>query len=537
MNVLLVDDEEYVLDYLESEIPWSAFCISSVHRAVSVKEALDIASRIRFAIVITDIRMPERSGLELLSSFQRHYPETKVILLSGFSDFSYAVKALQLGAFDYLLKPVTEDEVLISLKKAFVKIEDEKRQKQSLEAASDVLKLGIARMREHLLLDLLLGKKYASDELKRHLGALHLPFEPETKCVLTLIRIETETEEMTREEYALLSYALLNMAEEIIFGQISDRPSLWSCKDDHQFIIALLPSDIIGVHRELSDRIDKLRKAVQTYLKRTASILVSEPFVFQHELHRQYLQAVNVFWRSVGTRSGVMLDLNELGDKKREDHLIKPLTRLYQSPTMQQLMDSGRWEEVSSKLDYILEELDMPDYRTQQHLMEVFYYLLSSFSFIAHKQGDSFAEMVDFPSLQRKSNSFQRTEQIKDWALLLIEQFKRSLQEECSNRNHIIRKIHEFIESHLQEDVSLTRVGEHVYLHPVYLSRLYKKETGESLSAYITRTRMVKAALLLNSTNMKVSDIAKEVGYQKTQYFIHVFKEYYDCTPQSYRNR
>ncbi|MBD2867319.1 response regulator transcription factor [Paenibacillus arenilitoris] len=537
MNVLLVDDEDYVLDYLETEIPWAALGVSNVYRAGSAKEALDVASNVPLAVVMTDIRMPERSGLELISSLQRHWPETKVILLSGYSDFSYAVKALQLGAADYLLKPVTEDEVLVSLKKVFVKIEEEKRRQKNLEAASDVLKLGIIRMREHLLLDLLLGKKFGADELKRHLQALQLPLEPDTNCVLALIRIETGTEEMTREDYGLLSYALLNMAEEIYFGEIGEMPSLWTCKDDHPFVIALLPEGAAGDRRELVDRTGKLRQAVQTYMKRTVSILLTEPFVFQHGLHRQYLQAINAFWRSVGTRCGVVLDMTGAGNGERAEPAIKPLTRLYQSPTMQQLMDAGRWEEVASRLGHILEELDQPDYRTQQHLMEVVYYLLSSFSYIAHKQGDSFAEMVDSPSLQRKSYHFQTTDQMMEWALPLIEQFKRSLQEVAPNRSHIIRQIHDFIERHLREDVSLTRVGEHVYLHPVYLSRLYKKETGESLSAYITRTRMEKAARLLSSTNMKVADVAREVGYQKTQYFIHIFKEFYDCTPQIYRNR
>ncbi|MDQ6419681.1 response regulator [Paenibacillus sp. LHD-117] len=536
MNVLLVDDEDYVLDYLETEIQWKTLGISNVYRAGSAKEALDVVKKVPVAIVITDIRMPERSGLELLSSLQRHHRDTKVILLSGHSDFSYAVKALQLGASDYLLKPVTEDEVLLSLKKVFAKIEEEKRQIRSLKAASDVLNLGIGRMREHLLFDLLLGKKYNAEELRRHLQALHLQFEPETDCVLALIRIETGTEDMTREDYELLNFALLNVAEEIFFGRIGDKPSIWSCKDDNQFIVVLLPCDVVVDHRELNVQINKLKQAVQIYMKRTVSILLSEPFVFQYELHRQYLKAINVFWRSVGTRYGVMLDMNDLRNPEPGDS-IKPLTRLYQSPTMLQLMDSDRWEEVNGKLDYILEELDMPDFRTQHHLMEAVYYLLSCFSYIAHKQGDSFAEMINSFSLQRKSYYFQRTEQIKEWALPLIVQFKRSLQEISPNRNHIIREIHDFIEEHLQMDVSMTRLGEHVYLHPVYLSRLYKKETGESLSAYISRIRMEKAARLLETTNMKVADVAKEVGYQKTQYFIYIFKEFYGCTPKNFRNR
>ena len=321
MNVLLVDDEDYVLDYLEEEIPWVSLGIIKVYRANSAEEALDIASQVPLSIVVTDIRMPETSGLQLLTTLQRHYPETKVIMLSGFSEFDYAVKALQHGAADYLLKPVTGEEVLICLKKVLVKIEDEKLHRESLSAANDVLRLGLTRMREHLLLDLLLGKKFSSEDLNRYLKALHLPIEPDHNCILALIRIETGTEETTREDFELFSYALLNMAEDIFFGKINNIPSLWSCKDSHRFVIALIPADLIGEQQGLDQRVAQMQQAVQTFMKRTVSILITQPFAFQHELHRQYFQALNVFWRSIGTRSDLIITMNQAAGEQE----LKPL--------------------------------------------------------------------------------------------------------------------------------------------------------------------------------------------------------------------
>ncbi|WP_028609278.1 response regulator [Paenibacillus harenae] len=533
MNVLLVDDEDYVLDFLEEQIPWASIGVMTVYRANSAEEALEIAERTLPQIVVTDIQMPETSGLELLAALRHEYQGTKVVLLSGYSEFEYARKALQQGAADYLLKPVTEAEVVACLRKVIAVIDEEKRQSDNLSAASDMLKLGITRMREHLMLDLLLGKKYSPAELQRHLHALKLPLGPDEKCVLALIRIETGTEEARREDFELFSYGLLNMAEEIFFNQINEIPSLWSCKDSYRFVNILLPVRLFGEPKQLHLRMSELQQLVQHYLKRPVSILITGSFTYRHELHRQYLQALNAFGRLIGTRSGVIHSL----DEDAADPELKPLTQLHQSPTFQQLMETGRWEEVTDKLELILDELNSPLYRSQQHLMEAVYYLFSSFSYIAHKQGDSFADLVGHPALQPESYYFKSIDTIREWALSLIEQFKRSLQEATPNRSHIIRQIHEYIGRHLHEDVSLTRVSEHVYLHPVYLSRLYKKETGESLSAYISRIRMEKAAELLMTTNKKVSDIAKEVGYRKTQYFIHIFKECYQLTPQSFRNR
>lgn len=531
MNALLVDDEDYVLDYLEEQIPWSSLGIDRVYRSASAHEAISMTETVPVSIVITDIRMPETSGIELLETLYRRSPNTKVILLTGYSEFEYALKALQHGAADYLLKPVTADEVVVSLKKAIAELETETRLKESLSAASDMMKLGSGRMREHLLLDLLLGKKYGSEELERHFKLLQLPYDPSDRGMLALIRIETGADEGRREDFELFSYGVLNMAEEILYKKLDDLPSIWSCKDFHPFVAMLIPLDRMS-EQEIKLRMADLRQAVQTYMKRTISIIITKPFPISGELHRQYQQALAAFWRSIGTRSGVVISMDDILDEEE----LKPLTQLHQTPSLQQLMETGRWEDVANKLDLMIDELNTPPFRTQQHLMEAVYYLYSSFSYIAHKQGDSFADMVGSPSLRHGSYYFQSTDTLKDWALSLVEQFKRSLQDVQPGRSRMIRQIHDFIERCLHEDVSLTRVSEHVYLHPVYLSRLYKKETGESLSAYITRVRMEKAAHLLTTTNKKVADIAVEVGYHKTQYFIHIFKEYYQLTPQNYRN-
>lgn len=531
MNVLLVDDEDYVLDYLKEAIQWEDYGIEEVYSVSSAEEALDISGRVPVSVMVTDIQMPEKSGLELLREIRHQHPETKVILLSGFSEFEYAKKALQDGAADYLLKPVTGDEVSASLVKVLALIEVENRQRKHLLAAKDVLQLGLTRMREHLLLDMLLGNRYSPDELERQLDTLHLPFAPDQECFLALIRIETGNEAARHEDFELLSYALLNMAEEIFFQQINAVPSLWSCKDSHRLVAIVLPAATFDGNG-ITGKIETLQQAVHTYMKRTVSILLTRPFVFREDINRQYLLALNTFWRSIGTRNGLLLTMDEASDAAE----LRPLTRLHQSPTMLQLMETGRWDEVEDRLDQIIEELDSPVCRTQQNLMEVVYYLFSSFSYMAHKQGDSFSDMIGDVSFLDYPIYFHSTAQIKEWALPLMEQFQRTVSEPASGRSHIIRQIHDFIEEHMQEDVSLTRVGEHVYLHPVYLSRLYKKETGESLSSYILRVRMEKAARMLKSTNKKVADIAKEVGYQKTQYFIRLFKEHYNCTPQTFRN-
>lgn len=119
-------------------------------------------------------------------------------------------------------------------------------------------------------------------------------------------------------------------------------------------------------------------------------------------------------------------------------------------------------------------------------------------------------------------------------------QIQQSTQEgswtTCSETD-IVRMVRNYIDGHLGDGLSLEELGSVVHLHPVYLSKLYKQETGENLSSHILRTRLEKSAHLLEVSNLHVMDIARMVGYRKPQYFIKLFKEMYGITPYQYRRR
>ena len=115
MQVLIVDDEQYITEYLKHLVDWQHFGFQTVHVAHSGEEALAKLAKHSIALVITDIRMPETTGLMLSQQIMAQYPQTKVILLSGYSDFGYAQEAIHLGVSDYLLKPLTEERLAEAL--------------------------------------------------------------------------------------------------------------------------------------------------------------------------------------------------------------------------------------------------------------------------------------------------------------------------------------------------------------------------------------------------------------------------------------
>ena len=123
----------------------------------------------------------------------------------------------------------------------------------------------------------------------------------------------------------------------------------------------------------------------------------------------------------------------------------------------------------------------------------------------------------------------------KDFQISLEHVMEKFFEKEESFPDDGISAVKKYIAEHVGEDLSLEILGEVAHLHPAYLSKTFKEETGKNLSAYITDVKMEKAAELLSGTDRWVHEIMESVGYQKSQYFSKIFKEKYGVTPNEYR--
>lgn len=117
-----MDDGHYIVEYLKHLLDWGKFGIDRIQTTTNSVEAKRILEQSPVDILITDIRMPEISGIHLLEHVKALNLATKVIFLSGYSEFEYAQQAVRLGAFDYLLKPVDKEDVEKAIKKVTCEI-------------------------------------------------------------------------------------------------------------------------------------------------------------------------------------------------------------------------------------------------------------------------------------------------------------------------------------------------------------------------------------------------------------------------------
>ncbi|NYE09181.1 two-component system response regulator YesN [Bacillus niacini] len=108
---------------------------------------------------------------------------------------------------------------------------------------------------------------------------------------------------------------------------------------------------------------------------------------------------------------------------------------------------------------------------------------------------------------------------------------------ELTSRNEDVLKAQEYVKTHLGEKISLTEVAAHLHLNSSYLSRMYKKETGEGFVEYVTRVKMEKALELLDQSFKSVEQIAYELGFDSKSYFLKTFKRFYGVSPKSFKHK
>ncbi|MBD2868760.1 response regulator [Paenibacillus arenilitoris] len=533
LQLLIVDDEPVILHSMVAN-DWASAGIGNVYQASSGLEAAELMKNTPIDIVVSDIRMPGMDGLQLCKHIQDRYPRAKCILLSGYGEFEYAQKAILYGTVSYLLKPIKDEELMAEVARVRSLILEEWERIGSVERARQSFRAHLPLLKANLLNELLSGADVPAAELTGKLGEYGLPFEPDADCSLMLLRLEDGFGE-SPEDAMLYEFAVRNVACEILEADYG----VWTCKDAFGYLCILLQDRAggDGVRRTNDKRLDKaaheLQLKVSGFLKGGVSVLIGGTGVFPRELADRYRKALSEFRKVPRSDRGAIVLPAEPRAQSRSPGA------LYSPPGFQQLLEAGRWADARAKLGGVFEEMRAKKLDTEEHMTEIVYTLMNAFYYIAHLQGKTLLELSGWePDMAADPRHLTQPEKVREWADKALAGMEAgSVREIKDGKSQLISKIHRFIEAGIAGDVSLQTIADHVGLHPVYLSSVYKQETRENISDFIMRYRMETAGVLLRTTDVKIYELASRLGFQNPPYFSKLFKQYYGITPQEFRDR
>lgn len=540
IEVLLVDDESYVTESLDKTIPWSSLDVHRVYCADSAAAALEILEEQPIDIVVTDIRMPETDGLELIRAIAIKWPNIRCILLTGHSDFEYAKRAIRLQVFDYLLKPVNDDEFMVTLSNAIESLRDEWKEADRQHQMLYNMKSDRTVMQEMLMRDLLLGRQLSRDMLDDKLIQYEIPLRHDDLTFLMLVQLGEPFMGYETRSLSLIQYAVGNIAQEVL----SPLYRVWHCKGPHDCIVIMCAlgkeAQSAGSGGEKSHRTqlealaESVRLKVGEYLKGEMTAVISPRFIFPGELTVAYSGSLSALYRHGQSLASTIIFQE---DVPGSGMFVKSIDTLYRPPTLIHLLESKQWAAAAEKINEVFGFLEGTPV-TREHLYESFLSITNAFLYVVHKQGLMIHE-ID-PSgldLLLDRGALHSLDKLRKWALGMLGKLELQLSEsESFTKSRIVGQVQDIVAKEGSHELSVKIIADKVFLHPVYLSKVYKSETGEGLGDYLIRIRMEKALYMLKHTNKKIYEITTELGYQNPQYFSKMFRKFYGMAPHEYRD-
>ncbi|MDU7476038.1 MAG: response regulator, partial [Paenibacillus macerans] len=218
MNALVVDDDYYVVTALEKKIDWGALGIETVYTANNVAQAREILQEHPVQILISDIEMPQGSGLELLAWIREEQYAVQAIFLTNYADFNYAQKAIELQSFEYFLKPIEFDKLMLIIQKAAARAKEQQNQEKAIQEGYFWQK-NQAKIVEYFwrkLVSLSVPAPVKPAAVAQAMEEQPLSYRMTDLFQPVLIQLFPFSGSMGREEKGLFDFALLNVLYELL---------------------------------------------------------------------------------------------------------------------------------------------------------------------------------------------------------------------------------------------------------------------------------------------------------------------------------
>ncbi|QHW32766.1 response regulator [Paenibacillus rhizovicinus] len=527
MNVLLVDDDYFVVTALEKKIDWLSLGIETVYTAHNVAQAREILMNHPIRILISDIEMPQGSGLELLAWIREENYNVQAIFLTNYADFNYAQKAIELRSFEYFLKPIQFDKLMLIIRKAVERANEQQKQEKAIQEGY-YWQRNQAKILEHFWRKLISGSvsfPLKPADVARAVEEQNLSCGMSDLVQPVLFNLFPYDGSMGRDEKNLFDFALLNVLYELFKNPLFTVETVleysahnwiavlkWNQPPDSQLIDELCASFIQQANRSLkcdaccivalSGRLEDISPIIRQLLQLNDEIAKRRNQIFFAE---HYLRPTDEAYMPP--------DLARL-----EDLLNRNLPDDFLAETNRYLTAPSRHEHFTTSVLGLF-RLDM---------MQLVYAFLKSKGIQAHQL---YTGKNNERLLSHSLNSIEDMEAYLHYLVNTAMDYRDFAEQPKS----VAEEIKQYIQAHYGEDLTRISLAEIVYLHPDYLARLFKKETGVSLGTYVIGARIAAAKQLLRTTHLSVFAVAKKVGYANYSYFAKVFKQEVGMTPNEYK--
>ncbi|ULT58323.1 response regulator [Neobacillus drentensis] len=478
-------------------------------------DALELIQKVNPDIIFTDMRMPEMDGKILLKTLQNNFPEKKIIVISGYSDFEYMQEAISAKVVGYLLKPFNREEIHSALQKAINLIDQERAYQQKLETTETE--------KEEI--------KYQSDLqiLNNIILGISKNFEPKST------KFQNFDESHQFILFTLYStISLVDYLNDSVLIQNIRTNGFINIQNTHSdniyFFLLYYEKNVRDLQQFISLKSDLLYESISNVIPKDSLYLgISKTKKTLLQLNEAYTETISALNNRLAT------DINNILFYK-EGQTTFEIANWEKTDELLFHIESGHSDKVLElTTDYFNFICEIPSLTILS--------LKNLCNDLIHEVRNMLSNYFDTITKDSPSSSFDSMletvfdiESIKSYFFQVLPSLTEVFREKnIYGSENLIDNIKTYIIKNYNKEITLNKIATLFFINPSYCSYLFKEKTGENFNDFVNRIRIEKAKHLLKSSSDKVYKIAKTLGYDNTKYFFRVFKKVTGYTPEEYR--
>ena len=546
LKVILADDEKKVIFLLQKLIDWEQMGYKIAGIAHDGLSALRLVAETQPHLLVTDIRMPGCSGIDLIRQARELQPSLHCIIISGYREFEYAQKAIKYGVEDYLLKPLKKDELYSILLRIRDKLGEEKMQETRRQKNAE-------NRQEQLLLDLrqasLRDQSFKNtDEINEQYG-VKLAASTDSD---TYSDVDSDTGSDTGSDVS-----------GNVFYTILVHPDIPDTENGPGSRRILMQHSLDIVRRN----IEKIAAgAAAGLIPEGIAAIVSAP-AFEvvdvrqcvTKIRKEIEQQRDLFW---GIRVNISIGSRKQTPAELSSSLKEAVWLCADRVCGGASVRDAESEEISFDSHYRMQPSVRKKFQESTEYLDKAYFettLSNSFGELQHVKplygsmaAEWFQEVVRACAFglaqQEKSDPafeedmlkrFWDCRNLQDIYELLLKTISGRIgqmqEKKAEQESRPITQAKKYIQEHFEEPLRLEDISEMVGFNATYFSSLFKKEIGQGFADYLAHVRVERAKSLLMSDDYSVMDVCEMVGYKDLKYFSRLFKKITGISPSDFR--
>ncbi len=535
-TMLIVDDEPIISDGLKDLFEENFGDIFGVYNCYHPKKALEIFRYRLPEVVVSDVRMPKMTGIEMAEEMRKVRQDIHVLFLSGYDEFDYVYSAIKQDADDYILKTEGDDTILAAMKKMVELLDAENMLMEEYKSAQSRISYMAPAFKQKALGQLLEGDINSKEEFEVLMADLEYPVSQQGHLLMLLGSVKDKVTQVVQGR-------ILEAMEQSLMKVYGNKIGYIHKAIYRQSFVWLLETEEGELPALLLVTLADVQKTIESELGEAMSFGIAREGVKWNELAEKYRSLWAEMQRRIIEENGIMMESVEddatasfNGEEFDFDEIVVPVGEKIH--VMREFLLGENREAFMEELEEILKILSRAK-RHSMYALEIYYSIANMLIAFINRRNirAQLAAKIQLMELF-DPGAFVTWEQATDY----IRRLTAAIFELCafSGQNTIggiTERTKSYILSNLGEDLSLTTIGQKMGFNPIYLSRVFKQAEGIGIREYVENCRMGMAKRLILNSRMKIYEIAEKCGYSNPAYFIKIFKAHFGISPQECRNK